>query len=720
MRKISCSLDSCDAENLIGEKEEDESFFEEHFWFFIIPSAIILAFSIFLDFFTELNILSQILAFISISLSSYGIISEAIEDIKNKKITANILIVFAAIASFFIFHGQEGATAILLYAIAEYLEEITTDKSKRALAELLELAPNVALVKEGKNFIEKPTEQVKIGQIIGVKPGMKIPLDGKIIKGKAYIDESPITGESIPVFKKEGDEVFAASIVTDNFIEIEATSTVNNTIVAQIAKTIKDALANKSDHEKFIERFAKYYTPIILIVALLIMTLPSLLFNLDFNTWFYRGLVLLVVSCPCALTLSTPLANITALTKMAREGILVKGNKFIEMADNIEVIAFDKTGTLTEGNLKVFEVISFDIPEDKIIAIAASLERLSEHPIAKAIVKKAEKMNLNLYKVEDFEIVKGRGISGTINNEKFYIGNQIYLEKFNYKFPKEILENIGKSGTIPILLGNETSLLGIITIRDVLRISSPILINGLKNRGIKTVMISGDKQGVCNTIGECLDIDETYGELLPNEKLDEIKELKKKYKGVAMVGDGINDAPSLALADLGIAVGASATDLTLKTADVIIMSDDLNKILTYLYISNKTNRIIKQNIWTSIIVKVSFAVLTLFGLMTLWFAVGVGDMGVSLLVLANGMRIFRYKSDDMKISKKEIISNATMIICDNCRTKNIIPQHHGRDMLIKNNKLVCWRKMINSKHLAPCNEEIPLNCPLCNELRRVV
>ncbi|MHA1336974.1 MAG: heavy metal translocating P-type ATPase [Promethearchaeota archaeon] len=380
MRKISCSLDSCDAENLIGEKEEDESFFEEHFWFFIIPSAIILAVSIFLDFFTEQNILSQILAFISISLSSYGIISEAIEDIKNKKITANILIVFAAIASFFIFHGQEGATAILLYAIAEYLEEITTDKSKRALAELLELAPNVALVKEGKNFIEKPTEQVKIGQIIGVKPGMKIPLDGKIIKGKAYIDESPITGESVPVFKKEGDEVFAASIVTDNFIEIEATSTINNTIVAQIAKTIKDALANKSDHEKFIERFAKYYTPIILIVALLIMTLPSILFNLDFNTWFYRGLVLLVVSCPCALTLSTPLANITALTKMAREGILVKGNKFIEMADNIEVIAFDKTGTLTEGNLKVFEVISFDIPEDKIIAIAASLEKLSEHP----------------------------------------------------------------------------------------------------------------------------------------------------------------------------------------------------------------------------------------------------------------------------------------------------------------------------------------------------
>jgi len=314
--------------------------------------------------------------------------------------------------------------------------------------------------------------------------------------------------------------------------------------------------------------------------------------------------------------------------------------------------------------------------------------------------------NFRNIQVEDFEIVKGRGISGTINNEKFYIGNQIYLEKFNYEFPKEILESIEKSGTIPIILGNETSLLGIITIRDVLRISSPILINGLKNRGIKAVMISGDKQ--------------TYGELLPNEKLDEIKELKKKYKGVAMVGDGINDAPSLALADLGIAVGASATDLTLKTADVIIMSDDLNKILTYLDISNKTNRIIKQNIWTSIIVKVSFAVLTLFGLMTLWFAVGVGDMGVSLLVLANGMRIFRYKSDEIKISKKEIISNATMIICDNCRTKNIIPQHHGRDMLIKDNKLVCWRKMINGKHLAPCNEEIPLNCPLCNELRRVV
>ncbi|MFX1277276.1 MAG: heavy metal translocating P-type ATPase [Promethearchaeota archaeon] len=622
--------------------------------------------------------------------------------------------IIAAVASFFIYHGQEGATAILLYAIAEHLEELTTDKSRRAIKELLELTPDEALLKieDGYNIV--PSQSVKMGEIIGIKPGMKAPLDGIIVKGKSYFDESAITGESIPVFKKKGDEIFAASINSDSFVDIEVLRESSNTIVAQIAESIKTAQQNKSQHEKFIEKFAKYYTPIIIIAALLVMIVPTLFFNLDFNTWFYRGLILLVVSCPCALTLSTPLSNVTALTKLAREGILVKGNKFIEKVDDIEVFAFDKTGTLTEGSLKVFEINAYSGNKQDILTIAASLEMLSEHPIGKAIVDKANQMNLSLQTIDNFEILKGRGIKGEINGNLYYVGSPRFFTDLNYKLPDKGLEEIETNGTIPILVGYNEKLLGIITIRDVLRISAPVLINGLKKRGYYSVLISGDNQAVCSTIGECLDITDAYGELLPDQKLQEIDNLKKEYKGVSMVGDGINDAPALAQSDLGIAIGASATDITLETADVIIMGEDLKKLLTYIDISKKTNKKIKQNIWTSIIVKVSFAILTVIGLMTLWLAVGIGDMGVSLLVLLNSMTIFRYKPKFKEVSSEKLENKAQMLVCESCKTKKIIPQHHGRDMIQEGENLVCWRKLFSSDNLEPCDEELPLFCPYCN------
>jgi len=666
--------------------------------------------------------MGQVFAISSVFLSSYSVVKEAIEDIRHKRITANILMIFAAVASFFIFHGQEGATAILLYAIAERLEEITTDKSRSAIKELLELAPDDALLKTDDGYKNTPSREVKVGDIIGIKPGMKVPLDGKIIKGSSYFDESAITGESVPVYKKIGDEIFAASLISDSFVDIEVTRESSNTIVAQIAESVKQAQLNKSNHERFIEKFARYYTPIIILAALMVMIIPPLVFGLDFNDWFYRGLILLVVSCPCALTLSTPLANIASLTKQAREGILVKGNRFIEQVNDIEVFAFDKTGTLTEGKLKIFDIFAYNgINKEEVISIAASLEALSEHPIGKAIVNEAKDMELLFHSVDKFEVIKGKGIIGQINGDLFYVGSKNFIEELNYQLPIKDIKSIESSGTIPILLGNKQGLLGIISIRDVLRVSAPILINGLKERGYETVLISGDNQAVCDSIGACLDIDHAYGEQLPDQKLEEIKNLKKKYKGVAMVGDGINDAPALALADLGIAIGASATDITLETADVIIINDDLKKILTYIDISKKTNRKIKQNIWTSIIVKVSFAVLTVIGLMTLWLAVGIGDMGVSLLVLLNGMTIFRYKFKYKEISSEELENEAKLLVCEHCKTEKIIPQHHGRDMLFSkdNDKLICWRKMLDSEGLEPCEEELPLFCPKCERLLEI-
>ncbi|MHA1242509.1 MAG: heavy metal translocating P-type ATPase, partial [Promethearchaeota archaeon] len=381
-----CSNTLCLDEEM---EEEEESFFEEKFWYFIVPSVILLGISMFLEFFTDAVFLSQILAVTSVLLSCYGIVTEALEDILAKRITANILMLVAGVASFFILHGQEGAMAILLYAIAEYLEELTTDKSKNAIKELLELAPDEALLKTNEGYSLVPTNEIKVGDIVGIKPAMKAPIDGKIIKGESYFNESAITGESLPVFKNVGDEIYAASINSDSIRES------SNTVVAKIAQSIKQAQQNKSDSERFIEKFARYYTPIILISSLLVMFIPTLLFGLDFNQWFYRGLILLVVSCPCALTLSTPLANIAALTKLAKEGILVKGNKFIEKAKSIEIIAFDKTGTLTEGNLKVFEILEYALDKEEILKIAASLETLSEHPIGKAIASQAKQMNVS-------------------------------------------------------------------------------------------------------------------------------------------------------------------------------------------------------------------------------------------------------------------------------------------------------------------------------------
>ena len=699
----------------LDEEIGEESFFEEHFWYFLIPAAIILAVSILIEIAFELIVVDQILAIVAILLSSSGVVKEAIDNIKNKKITANILMLIAGIASFFILHGQEGATAILLYAIAERLEELTADKSRNAIKELLELAPDESLLKTENGYMNTPSKEVKVGDIIGIKPGMKVPLDGIIVKGSSYFDESAITGESVPVFKKEGKEIFAASINSDSFVDIEVIRESKNTIVAQIAESVKIAQQNKSIQEKFIEKFAKYYTPSIILSSIFVMFIP-LLFGLNFYDWFYRGLVLLVVSCPCALTLSTPLANIASLTKLAREGILVKGNKFIEKIQDIEVFAFDKTGTLTEGKLKIFEIFSYNgASKSEVISIAASLEALSEHPIGKTVVKQARKMDLTFQSVDDFEIIKGRGIKGKINGEFFYVGSQNFIEELNYELPIEEIIEIENSGTIPILLGNKDNLLGILSIRDVLRVSAPILIKGLKKRGYETILISGDNQRVCDSIGACLDIDRAYGEHLPDQKLQEIQNLKEQYNGVAMVGDGINDAPALALSDLGIAIGASATDITLETADVIIINDDLKKILTYVDIAKKTNTKVKENIWSSIIIKVSFAILTVLGFMNLWFAVGIGDMGLSLVIMLNSMTIFSYKFLYKEISIADIESEAKLIICEHCDTKDIIPQHHGRDMVKKGERLVCWKSILSSEELETCEEELPLHCPYCQD-----
>jgi Cd2+/Zn2+-exporting ATPase len=531
---MGCSCDSC---TIIGkekscaleEAEEEEGIFERYYWYFIISSAIALFLSFYFELGFELIIISQIFALISVALSAKEVIESAGRELLNKRLNANALMVIAMIGAFIIQKGQEGATAILLYSIAEKLEDITADKSRAAIAKLVELAPDTALLKINDKTEEVLATEVKVDDIIVLKPGMKAPLDGEVVSGSSYFDQSALTGESVPVLKEKGDEIFASSINSDGYIEMRVTHTSENTILAKIIENIKLAQLNKSGTEKFIEKFANYYTPIILLVALTIIIVPTIINPGLFVDWFYRGLMLLVISCPCALTLSTPLANVAALTKLSREGILVKGSKYIDEISKVRVFGFDKTGTLTEGKLRVFDNIPFELTEEENFSIIASLESQSEHLIAQAIVREAKSKNITLQTVQDFELIKGKGVRGHINSTQFEVGSVNLFKELGYEIPVDIIDDLTHLGKTPVLLGSKQKLLGILSIRDTLRISAPILTRGLKNRGYESMIISGDTQNTVDSIGECLAMDLRYGNLLPNQKLEKIKSLQQDH-----------------------------------------------------------------------------------------------------------------------------------------------------------------------------------------------
>lgn len=706
--QVSCPIDSIN-------EQKGKSIFEFFFWYFIVISAVFLFFSFYFELVFEAIFLSQIFALISVALSSKEVIESAGREIIKKRLNANALMVIAMIGAFIIQKGQEGAIAILLYSIAEKLEDVTVDKSREAISKLIELAPDKALLKTEKGIHEILASEVKLNDIIVLKPGMKAPLDGIIVSGTSYFDQSALTGESIPVLKDEGEEIYASSINGDGYVEISVTHTSENTILAKIIENVETARLNKSNTEKFIEKFANYYTPVILLVSVLIMVFPIILGIGQPIDWIYKGLMLLVISCPCALTLSTPLAMVAALTKLSREGILVKGSKYIDEITKVKVFGFDKTGTLTEGRLKVYDNIAFGISKSENLSLIASLESQSEHPIAQAIVLEAKNQNVPLLNVKNFEVKKGKGLRGQINNTQYEVGSVKYFKELGYENSEKSIDNLSKVGKTPILLGSNKRLLGILSVRDSLRVSAPILTRSLKKRNYESMILSGDTQNTVDSIGECLSMNLRYGFLLPNQKLEKIKTIQKEIGPISMVGDGINDAPAIAASNVGIAMGASGSDISLETADLVIMNDDLTKILVLIDIAKNTNNIIKQNIVLSISIKISFAFLTLFGLMTLMLAVGIGDMGVSLFVLFNSLRIFRYKSKYQELSEEDFDVSAKYLYCKKCKLYQTYPQHHGREMIKNEEHLVCWKRLAAEIKEDECSEEFELKCQQCNE-----
>jgi Cd2+/Zn2+-exporting ATPase len=718
-----CDGDCCDinigTEDIDAGTTAEKGLFKIKFWYFIFAATVFLTFSLLFELVWDVDWASQLLALGSVLFSCHDVFKAAIGEIKQKRLGASTLMIVAAIGAFLILHGQEGAEAILLYSLADRFEDMSADRARLDVAKLLRLTPDVALLKTGKATTEVSVRSVQVGDVLVIKPGMKVPVDGTIVAGSSFFDTHAITGESMPKFRGVGDEIYASSINGDDLVELQVTRASKDTLLARITDLVQQAQENKSKTEQFIQKFARVYTPVIFAVAVAVMAIPWILTGGSPIPWIYRGLILLVISCPCALTLSTPMSMVFALMKLSREGILVKGGRYLEAMDGIRMFGFDKTATLTEGHLKVYDNVPFDghVSRAENLQLIASLEANSIHPIAKAIMESAS--DVELLPVTDFHEIKGKGIQGKIDGEEYHVGSLQYFADLGVQGIPESIDAFTGAGKTPVLLSKDHTYLGLLTIRDNLRISAPILLRGLQHRHIKSMILSGDAQRTVDAIADCLYINERYGNLLPDQKLERIKKVQERGFKVSMVGDGINDAPALAQSNVGISMGATGTDIALESSDVTIMNDDLTKILTLLDIKSIANRIVKENIWVSILVKVVFAVLAVMGLMTLAIAVGVGDVGVSLLVIANGFRVFRYRSKFQDVSQEDLEVEATSIICRQCKTCMTYPQHHGREMVRYDNDLVCWKSLVAEMSSDACKEKLSLTCPYCNSQMEV-
>jgi len=607
----------------------------------IAIAGSVLGIGVYVDFMLLQHMVAQGLYLIAALVAGYRIITKGIQSLARRRLDMNFLMVIAATGAFAIGHGEEGASILLLFSIAEFLEDYAGERARESVGALIKLAPETAIViRDGTEKIVHAHE-VAVGELVVVKPGDKIPVDGVVVRGTSSVNQAPITGESVLVTKTRGDEVFAGTINGEGYLQVRAIKRSDETILSKIVQLVDEAQREKSPTEAFIDRFARYYTPTVIGLAALVVVIPPLLLGLPFNEWFYKGLVLLVVSCPCAMAISTPVSMVSGLTSAAKNGVLIKGGSNIEKMQTINAMVFDKTGTLTEGKPEVVDIISMnEVPEQELLQIAASLESLSSHPVADAIVTCAAEQNIALMQVSEFKSLAGKGLIGTVDGRTYSIGNRSFFAGLIIDVPEQIerLENEGK--TI-VLVGVDSRIVGVLGLMDKTRDMSVDTIKALREKRIRTVMLTGDNERAARAIANKLTIDEYYANLLPEDKVAQIESLLKKYEYVAMVGDGVNDAPALAKAQVGIAMGAIGSDVAIETADIALMRDDLSKINYLIDLSKKTMSIVKQNISASILIKASFAVLTFPGIITLWLAVAVGDMGLSLAVILNALRIGR-------------------------------------------------------------------------------
>lgn len=604
----------------------------------MISSGAALGLGLLLEFMHGERLFSALLFVFAAVLSGYRTVWSGIVYLSRGRVTIALLMTIAAIGAFLIGHGEEGAAVLFLFFIAESLEEGVADKSRRSIESLVREAPRRALIQEPGGLREASVDEVKVGDIVVVKPGEKIPLDGVVVEGVSSVNQSSITGESAPVLKERGEQVYAGSVNIDGFLKIRVTKTSGETVLDTVIKTVEKALRSRSRIEGFVERFASYYTPLVILLAVLTAVVPTLVFSQPADVWIYRSLVLLVVSCPCALAISTPATMFSSIFSAHKNGILIKGGMHIEKMSKAKVVAVDKTGTLTSGEPRVTDFVAFNLSEKHALSIAHSIESLVSHPIAEAISRYARERGAESLSISGFENLPGKGAKAEVGGSAYYVGGTRLLAAMGME-PPSVVQELQRSGKTCVAIWGEEGVVGVFGLMDSVRPEAEVLIRHLKGHGIKVVMMTGDNEAAASAIAKRLGIDEWYAGLLPEEKASIVERLRRRYGSVVVIGDGINDAPALAAADVGIAMGAIGSGIAIEAADAALMRDDLSRVPYLLDLSIRTMRKIKENITLSIVVKGIFASLAFPGLTTLWLAVAIGDMGVSLAVILNAMHL---------------------------------------------------------------------------------
>ncbi|APD12462.1 heavy metal translocating P-type ATPase [Pandoraea sputorum] len=563
--------------------------------------------------------------------------------------TLNIhfLMSLAVIGAMFIGQWPEAAMVIVLFALSEKLEAASLTRARRAVEALMRLAPDQASVQQTDGtWADVPAATLAVGARVRARPGERIAIDGVIEKGASALNQASITGESVPVDKTVGDDVYAGSINESGLIVYRTTVAPGDTTLARIVRIVETAQQQRSPTQRFVDKFSRIYTPAVVLCALLVAIVPPLAFGLAWSPWIYKALVMLVIACPCALVISTPVTVVSGLTAAARAGILIKGGAFLESGRLIRAVALDKTGTLTRGEPRLTDVVPLrGTSRDEALTLAAALDAQTTHPIARAVVEGHAQAGLGtLPSVTDFEALVGMGVKGRVGETLYYLGNHRLIESLgvcNAEVEAELTRLEAQARTA-IVLASETQALAVLAVADTLREESREAIAQLTKMGVRTVMLTGDNRATAQVIGEQSGVSDVRAEMLPEDKWQAVSSLREKYGHVGMVGDGINDAPALASADVGFAMGVTGTDSALETADVTLMDDDLRKLPAFLALSQRSATVLKQNIAVALGIKAVFFALAVMGLASLWMAV-FADVGASLLVIANGMRLLRTK-----------------------------------------------------------------------------
>ncbi|SDL06973.1 heavy metal translocating P-type ATPase [Natronincola ferrireducens] len=640
-------------EGRLVEKKKDSIDKKEALWYhdkktiMTFISGVFITLGFVLYFATSNKDLSKVFFALAMMTGGYHIAKSGLYAAKSLSLDMNFLMLVAAIGAAFLGEWSEGAAVVFLFSVGNTLQTYTMDKTRKSIAQLMELAPKEAILKTSSGELVVPVEDLTLEDIVIIKPGEKIPIDGVVVKGHSFVNQAPITGESIPVEKKLGKDVFAGTINQQGLLEIKVTKLTEDTTLSKIMHMVEEAQAQKAPSQQFVDKFAKYYTPIVVALAIMIAIVPPIIGAGDFSIWMKKALILLVISCPCALVISTPVSIVSAIGNASKQGILIKGGAYLEETGKIKAIAFDKTGTLTLGKPSIIDIDTINNVDKKTaLKLAATLEKGSEHPIGTAFLEEVRLEDIELdIPLDNFEAQIGKGIKGSIEGRTYYLGSiRLFQDnKISLKAIEKRIENYQGEGKTVILLGNEEEILSIFTVADEVRQMSKDAIARLKKAGVeKAIMLTGDHHNTAAAVAKTVGIDDFKSELLPQDKLEAIKSLEKQYGKVAMVGDGINDTPALATASVGIAMGVAGTDAALETADIALMGDALDKLAYTVLLSRKTVRIITENIIFSILVKVIFLTLTFMGRANLWMAV-FADTGASIIVILNGMRLLKSK-----------------------------------------------------------------------------